>query len=83
MKQVLRLEIPDEIYQALQREAATTDKSLEQVALEWIAQRAQAPKHGSVDALMPFYGAWRMTPEERAHIEQMIDEERHMEENGV
>lgn len=81
MKQVLTLEIPDEVYQALQKEAATTDKSLEQVAIEWMAQHAQAPKRGSVDALMPFYGAWHMTPEERTRIEQMIDKERHMEED--
>jgi len=83
MKQILTLEIPDEVYQALEQEATTSDKSPEQVALEWIAEHAHPPKRGSVDALMPFYGVWHMTPGERTQIEQMLDEERHMQEDGA
>ncbi len=30
---------------------------------------------------MPFFGAWQMPPDERALIEKMLDEERHLEEN--
>ena len=35
MKQTLILEIPDDVYQALQKEAAQSGKSLEQMALDW------------------------------------------------
>jgi len=80
MKQTLTLEIPEDIYQALQKEAAKTGKSLEQLALEWLSQHA---RRGRLEALMPFFGAWHMSPEERTRIEQMLDQERHMEENDV
>jgi hypothetical protein len=75
MKQTLTLEIPDDVYQALQQEADQTGKSLERLALDWLSQQA---RRGRVETLMPFFGAWRMTPEERAQIEKMLDEERHL-----
>lgn len=37
-------------------------------------------QEGNVDALMPFFGAWSMTAEERKTIEQMIEDERIMED---
>ena len=81
MKQTLILQIPDEIHQVLKEEATKAGKSLEQIALECIAQHTERPQRGSVDALRPFFGAWSMTSEERAQIEQMIDKERLLEEN--
>lgn len=51
------------------REAARTGKSLEQIALDWIAQHIQQPQRGSAATLLPFFGAWSMTSEERARIE--------------
>lgn len=80
MGQTLTLDLPDEVVQALKKEATRTGKTPEQVAKEWIAQLAQQPRYGSAEALEPFFGAWIMTPEERARIERMIDEERHREE---
>ncbi len=80
MKQTLTLEVPDDVYEALQKEAAKTGKSLEQLALDWLSQQA---RRGRVEALRSFFGAWQMTPEERARIEKMLDEERHVEENAV
>lgn len=81
MSQTLTLDLPDDVFDALKKEAARTGKSLEQVAKEWMAQHAQQPRRGSTEALQPFFGAWAMTPEERAKIERMIDEERHKERN--
>ncbi len=78
MKQSLTLEIPDDVYHVLQQEAAKTGKSLEQLALNWITEHSRL---GRVEALMPFFGAWRMTAEERASLEQMIEAERHLEED--
>lgn len=76
MARQLTLDLPEQVNQALQKEAARTGKSPEQVALEWIEPRMQPPARGSVDAILPSYGAWSMTPEERAQIERMIEEER-------
>lgn len=80
MARIMTLEIPDEIDQGLGEAARRAGKSREQVALEWIGNHVQKCQRGTVGALMPFYGAWTMTPEERAHIEQMIEEERLLEE---
>ena len=77
MSQMLQLEMPDEVYQALEREARSLGKSPEQLALEWVREHAQQPRRGSVEAIMPSFGAWKMTPEERTAIERMIDEQRH------
>lgn len=76
----ITLQVPDEVYEALQKEAAKAGKSLEQLALDWLSQQA---RRGRVEALRSFFGAWQMTPEERAHIEKMLDEERHVEENAI
>ena len=78
----MNIEIPDEVLHALKKEVVRTGKPLEEIALEWIAEHTQMSERGRVDDLMPFYGAWHMTPEERLRIEQMIYEDRHMEENN-
>ena len=78
MSQMLQLEMPDEVYQALESEARSLGKSPEQLALEWLRDHARQPVRGSVDAIMPSFGAWKMTPDERAAIERMIDEQRHL-----
>lgn len=44
------------------------------------ARHAKSPARGSVEAILPFFGAWQMTPEEQADIEQMLYEARHIEE---
>lgn len=75
MTRSLTLDLPEEIDQALQSEAARTGKSREQVALEWIGSH-QPPARGSAEALLSSHGAWSMTSEERCRIEQMIEEER-------
>ena len=76
MQQTLKLEIPEEMYKALRKEAQAKRKTVEQVALDWISEHAPSRK-GSMEAIMPFLGSWQMTPEERARIEQKIDEDRH------
>ncbi len=79
MTHKLTLDVPDNVYQVLQKQASAAGKSVEQVTLEHVAHQATPPEHGSVDALMPFSGAWQMAPDERAEIEQMIEEERYLE----
>lgn len=81
MTRIMTLEIPNEIDQGLRDEAQRTGKTREQVALEWIGGHVQRSQRGTVGTLMPFYGVWSMTPEEQTHIEQMIEEERLLEEN--
>ena len=78
MKQTLTLEIPDDLYQTLQKEADKTGKPLEEIILSWITQQAH---RGRVESLMPFFGSWNMSPEERTKIERLIDEERHLQES--
>jgi hypothetical protein len=80
MKKTLILEIPDDVFQALKEEAARTGKPLERIALERITLQA-SQRRGSAEALQPFFGAWSMSPDERADIERMIEEERHLEDN--
>ncbi|HLI47182.1 MAG TPA: hypothetical protein VKV18_00625 [Chthonomonas sp.] len=77
MPKTLMLEVPNEVYQALQQEAAKTGKSPEQLAVEWLALKSN---RGKAEALQPFFGAWQMASDERARIEEMLDEERHLEE---
>ncbi|MCH8295879.1 hypothetical protein IH992_32780 [Candidatus Poribacteria bacterium] len=79
MNQTLTLAVPDRVYKVLWQEAQTQKKTVEQVALDWMAQRI-TPSKGSVEAIMPFFGSWEMTSEERARIEREIDEDRHREE---
>ena len=79
MTRQLTLDLPEEVDQALQAEAARAGKSPEQLALEWIESRINPPPRGSVDAVLPSYGAWSMTPEERKEIERMIEEDRLLE----
>ncbi|HLH78731.1 MAG TPA: hypothetical protein VKV29_00440 [Chthonomonas sp.] len=79
MPKTLVLEVPNEVYQALQQEAAKTGKAPEQLAAEWLALQSN---RGKAEALRPFFGAWQMAPDERAHIEKMLDEERHLEEDA-
>ena len=81
MSQSITLELPDEVDRALQEEAARTGKSAEQVAIEWIGSHVEGPVRGSADALLASHGVWSMTPDERAQIERMIEEERLLEEN--
>ena len=76
MTHKLTLDVPDNVYRVLQKQAVAVGKSVEQVTLEHVARQATPPERGSVDALMPFYGAWQMAPDERAQIERMIEEER-------
>ena len=75
----LILDLPDDVEHALQREAARTGKTLEQVAIEWMEAHAEAPLRGSAEALMRSHGTWSMTPDERTRIEKRIEEERLME----
>ncbi len=81
MSQLITLKLPDEVDRALQEEAARTGKSTEQVAIEWIGSHVDSPLRGSADALLSSHGAWSMAADERAQIEQMIEEERLLEEN--
>lgn len=76
MVRQLTLDLPEEIDRALQTEAARAGKSAAQLALEWIESRIHPPPRGSVDAILPSFGAWSMTPEERKKIERMIKEDR-------
>jgi len=78
----LTLDLPDELDQALQSEAARTGKSREQVALEWIGSH-HLPTRGSAEAMLSSHGAWSMTPEERSRIERIIEEERLLEESSL
>ncbi len=80
MTHKLTIELPENVYRAIQERAAAAGKSVEQVTLEHMAHEARPPERGSVDALMPFFGAWQMAPNERAQIEQMIDDERCLED---
>jgi diketogulonate reductase-like aldo/keto reductase len=80
MNQTLTLQVPNEIYKVLQDEAESQRKTVEQVVLDWMAQRA-SPRQGSLEAITPFFGAWKMTPEERTEIEHEIDKSRHQEED--
>ncbi|MBM4044127.1 MAG: hypothetical protein FJ279_03360 [Planctomycetes bacterium] len=82
MKQVLTVDVSDDVYEALREQSAKTGKPIREIASEWMAEHSRPAKRGSVDALMPFYGAWRMAPGERARIEQMIQAERHQEEGN-
>lgn len=82
MKQVLTVDVPDDVYEALREQSAKTGKPIREIASEWMAEHSRPAKRGSADALMPFYGAWRMTPEERARIEQRLEAERHMKEGN-
>lgn len=80
MSQEITLKLPDEVDRALHDEAARTGKSTEQVAIEWIGSHVAGHPRGSADALMSSHGAWSMAPDERAQIEEMIEEERLLEE---
>lgn len=80
MSRTLSLELPEQVERALVEEAARTGKSREQIALEWIESRLEQSPRGSVDAILPSYGAWSMTPEERAEIERTIEEDRLLED---
>ena len=46
------------------------------------ATRAEEPRRGSAEAILPFCGAWQMDPEERARIEREIEEMRLVEEES-
>jgi len=81
MSQSITLKLPDDVDRALHIEAARSGKSLEEVALEWIGSHTEKLRCGSADALMSSHGAWSMTPDERTQIEQMIEEERLLEED--
>lgn len=43
-------------------------------------KRAKAPKRGSVEALLPFFGSWEMQPEEQEQVLREIHDLRHLEE---
>ena len=82
MSQTLTLELPDEVYQAIRKEANAHNKTVEQVALDWMSQHVTPcqdtkPRRGSVEAILPFLGAWKMTTEERERIEREIYQDRH------
>jgi hypothetical protein len=84
MDKTLTLRIPHNVVTALEEEARRTDKSLEEVAIEWISRHAhELPEQrpGSVDAFLPFFGAWEMTSGEREEIARIIERERHMEDD--
>jgi len=76
MTRTLTLEIPEDVERALQEEADRTGASYEQFVTTWLRQRAKPPQRGTVDAIMPYFGALSMAPEEREKIERMIEEER-------
>jgi hypothetical protein len=80
MSRLLKIDLPEEVDRALQEEAARTGKSPEQVALEWIEDHVETLSRGGREALMAMFGGWSMTAEERAQIEQMIEEERLLQE---
>ena len=79
MSRQLTLDLPDEVDQALQTEAARAGKLPEEVVLEWIESRIKPPRRGSAEALMLSHGTWSMTPEEHARIEREIEEDRLLE----
>lgn len=79
MSQHLTVELPDGLYAALRRRAEVEGKSVQEITLDCVSQRVSVPTRGAAEALLPFKGAWQMTPDERLRIEQMIHEERHME----
>jgi hypothetical protein len=79
----MTLDIPESVERALESEAARTGKSPEEVALQLIESNLQKPRRGTIDAVLPWFGAWSMTPEERARIERMIAEERLLGEDGT
>lgn len=82
MARTLTLDIPEDVERALQDEAARTGKSREQVVTEWLRQHVSPAPRGTVDAIMPFFGSWSMTDQERQDIERMIEEERLLEDEG-
>jgi hypothetical protein len=48
---------------------------------EWLEeQRREQLRRGSAEAILPFCGAWQMSPEERERIEREIEEMRLVEE---
>jgi hypothetical protein len=79
MSRVLTLDLPDGVDHALQEAAARSGKTAEELAVEWIGSHLSHPPRGSAEALMMSFGAWSMTPEERARIERMIEEDRLLE----
>lgn len=44
------------------------------------ATHGVGPRRGSAEAILPFCGAWKMSPEERARIEREVEEMRLVEE---
>ncbi len=48
----------------------------ESVVLNWLRERIPTAERGTVAALMPFFGAWQMTTDERERIERLIHDER-------
>jgi hypothetical protein len=75
----LLIHLPDDLYRELEHEAVNCGKTIEQVAVERVAETHSPPCLGSVDAIQPFFGAWQMSPEERSRIERLLTEERHLE----
>jgi hypothetical protein len=83
MSRTLTLQMPDEIDRSVEQEAARTGQSRESVVLSWLRERVAEPERGTVAAIMPSFGAWQMSPEERLQIERMIQEERSLEDENA
>ena len=81
MSKNLTLTMPDEVAEALQDEADRTGRSPEQIGVECIVEHTRRARPGATDAAMPFFGAWKMTAEERSRIEREIEEDRRLVES--
>jgi len=77
----LILDISDDIEQSLDQEARLTGKSREEVAKTWLRQHVPPPERGTLAAILPSFGVWAMSAEERLQIEQMIQSERDIEDD--
>lgn len=83
MSQQLTVELPEGLFAALRRLAEVEGKSVQELTLDCVSHRISVPTRGAAEALLPYKGAWQMTPDERLRIEQMIHEERHAESEDL
>jgi hypothetical protein len=79
VSRTLHIQLPDDIYRELEHEAMRCGKSVEQIAIDRVAETHSPLSRGSVDAMGPYFGAWQMSSEERSRIEALLDAERHGE----
>jgi hypothetical protein len=80
MSRSLILTLPDDIDRSLDAEVRLTGRSREEVAVAWLKQHVSPQERGTVSAMLPFFGAWSLSADERRTIEELIATERDRED---